>query len=52
MTRHFTVALFFGAVAAAVAYSDGASPAVTFTVGGLVAAATWALAYAVDHKRH
>jgi hypothetical protein len=50
--KHFTAGLFFGAVAAAVAYSDGASPAVTFTVGGLVAAVTWALAYVIDHKRH
>jgi hypothetical protein len=52
MRRHFTAGLFFGAVAAAVAYSDGASPAVTFTVGGLVAVATWAVAYAIDHHRH
>lgn len=50
--KHFTAALFTGAVIAAVAYSDGASPAVTFTVGGLVAAATWAVAYAADHHRH
>lgn len=50
--KHFPDALLFGAVAAAVAYSDGASAAVTFTVGGLVAVAVWALAYAVDHKRH
>jgi hypothetical protein len=50
--KHFPAGLFFGAVAAAVAYSDGASPAVTFTVGGLVTVAVWALAYAVDHKHH
>lgn len=50
--KHFTAALFTGAVIAAVAYSDGASPTATFTVGGLVAVAVWALAYAVDHKRH
>lgn len=52
MRRHFTAGLLFGAVAAAVAYSDGASPTTTFTVGGLVVAATWAVAYAADHHRH
>lgn len=50
--KHLPAALCFGAVAAAVAYSDGASPTTTFTVGGLVAAATWAVAYAADHHRH
>lgn len=50
--KHFPASACFGAVAAAVAYSDGASPAVTFTVGGLVAVATWAVAYAADHHRH
>jgi hypothetical protein len=50
--KHFPASLFFGAVAAAVAYSDGAHPVTTLVVGVVVAAGTWALAYAVDHKRH
>lgn len=52
MRRHFTAALFTGLVIAAVAYADGAHPVTALTVGGLVAVATWAVAYAIDHRRH
>lgn len=50
--KHVTAALFTGAVITAVAYADGAHPVTALAVGGLVAVAVWALAYAVDHKRH
>lgn len=52
MRKHFTAGLFFGAVAAAVAYADNASPLGCLVVGGLVAVAVWAIAYAVNHRRH
>lgn len=48
--QHFTAGLFTGAVAAAVAWSDDASPVTTFVVGAFVAIAVWAVAYAVDHR--
>ncbi|MFI1728225.1 hypothetical protein ACH40E_03085 [Streptomyces acidicola] len=47
--KHFNAGLFFGAVAAAVAYADDASPLGCLAVGGLVAVAVWAAAYALDH---
>lgn len=50
--KHLTAALFTGAVIAAVVYADGAHPVTALLVGGLVAVAVWALAYAIDHKRH
>lgn len=50
--KHFNAGLFFGAVAAAVAYADDASPSGCLVVGALVAIAVWAVAYAVDHRHH
>jgi glycerol uptake facilitator-like aquaporin len=49
--KHFTAALFTGAVIAAVVYADGGHPVTALIVGVLVAAAVWALAYATD-RRH
>lgn len=48
MRRHFTAALFTGAVIAAVVYADGAHPVTALVVGGLVAVGVWVLAYAID----
>lgn len=51
MRRHFTPALFTGAVIAAVVYADGGYPVTALIVGVLVAAGVWVLAYATD-RRH
>lgn len=48
--KHSTAALFTGAVIAAVVYADGAHPVTALVVGGAVAVAVWALAYAIDHR--
>lgn len=53
MTRqHFIFGLCFGAVAAAVAWADDASPVTAVVVGALVAIAVWAVAYATGHRHH
>ncbi len=48
--EHFTFGLCLGGVAAAVAYSDDASPLGCFVVGALIAVSVWAIAYALDHR--
>ena len=50
MKRHFTPALFTGAVIAAVVYADGGSPLTTLIVGVLVAAGLWVLAYVLGRR--
>lgn len=49
--KHTTPALLSGAVAAAVAYADDASPLGCAVAGLVVAVGVWALAYALDHRR-
>lgn len=48
--KHFTPALFTGAVISAVVYADGGSPLAALIVGVLVAVGVWVLAYVLDHR--
>jgi hypothetical protein len=49
--KHFPLALFTGAVIAAVVYADGGTPLTTLIVGALVAAAVWVAAYFLHRRR-